>query len=72
MARKKRNDEEDGAESLGSDLEQMIAILEKAEIDYEKTEDADDGDEETILVISDDIYAHFDEEGNLLSMGAKF
>jgi hypothetical protein len=71
MAKKKR-DEEDEAEGLGSDLEQMIAMLEKAEVDYEKTEDVDDGDEETRLVINDNVFAQFDEEGNLLNMGATF
>ena len=35
MAKKSKHDEEDEAETLGSDLEQMVAMLEKAEIDYE-------------------------------------
>lgn len=72
MAKSKKHDEESEAESLGSDLEQMIAMLEKAEIEYDKQQSEDDGDESTTLVINDDIYAEFDDEGNLLSMGAKF
>lgn len=66
---KKKHDEEDEAEGLGSDLEQMVAMLEKAEIDYEKDTD-DEGD--TTLTINDDYFASFDEDGNLQSMGATF
>jgi hypothetical protein len=64
MAKKKRDEDEDGPESLGSDLEQMVAMLEKAEIDYDQdTED----EEETKLIIQDEQIFRFDEDGNLVS-----
>ena len=66
MARKKEESEE--GESLGSDLEQMVAMLEKAEVDYDKTEYDDDGDHETRLLINDEALFRFDEDGNLLSV----
>lgn len=52
-------------ETIGSDLEQMIAMLEKAEIDYDVDyEDA----EETILDVEGVSRMTFNEDGDLLEM----
>ena len=52
-------------EAMGSDLEQMIAMLEKAEIDY----DADyEDEEETIVDIDGNTRMTFNENGDLLSV----
>lgn len=65
MAKSKKHDEEDEAETLGSDLEQMVAMLEKAEIDYEQDMD-DEG--QTELNVNDKSIFLFDEDGNLLEV----
>lgn len=58
-------DRDEDLEALGSDLEQMIAMLEKAEIDY----DADyEDEEETILDIGNDTRMTFNEDGDLLTV----
>lgn len=57
---KKRELEEEEAETTGNDLEQLIAMLERAEVDYEKT----DSDDE-ILVIVGESYMYFSEDGDL-------
>lgn len=60
----KERDEE--LETVGSDLEQMVAMLEKAEIDY----NLDDEDEEDQALDIDGITrATFNEDGDLLSIG---
>jgi hypothetical protein len=65
----KKHDEEDESESSGSDLEQMVAMVEKAEIDYDKQTSEDDGDDSTELIIDGSIVLSFDDEGNLQSVG---
>lgn len=68
MAKGKRNEEEDGSETIGSDVEQTIAMLERAEIDYDK-QDSDDEDDNTVsIVIEDTLKMNFDEDGNLTSV----
>ncbi len=58
-------DRDEDLEALGSDLEQMIAMLEKAEIDY----DADyEDEEETILDIGNNTRMTFNEDGDLLTV----
>ncbi len=58
-------DRDEDLEAIGSDLEQMIAMLEKAEIDY----DADyEDEEETILDIGNDTRMTFNEDGDLLTV----
>lgn len=52
-------------EKLGSDLEQMVAMLEKAEIDYVQDEVYDGEYLINIIEIDDRITMNFDEEGNL-------
>ena len=59
----KQRDEE--SESIGSDLEQMVAMLEKAEVDYELD---DEDEEEQILTINDSTQMSFNEDGDLLSV----
>lgn len=64
MGRKYDEDEsEQETEETGSDLEQLIAMLEKAEVDYEKT----DSDDEILVFVGDNNQAsfYFDEDGNL-------
>ena len=58
-------DRDDELEGLGSDLEQMIAMLEKAEVDYEA--DYED-EEETILDINGNTRMTFNEDGELLNV----
>jgi hypothetical protein len=59
------SERDDELESVGSDLEQMIAMLEKAEIDYEA--DYED-EEETILDINGATRMTFNEDGDLTSV----
>ncbi len=61
---REKGDEE--LETVGSDLEQMIAMLEKAEIDYDVDyEDA----EEVVLDIDSVTRMTFNEDGDLLTVG---
>lgn len=63
-----RNDE---SEELGTDLEQMKAMLEQSEIDYNEDYLDEDGDEDeafTVLDINDTVRMIFDEEGTLLEV----
>ena len=59
-------------EAPGSDLDQMVAMLERSEIDY--VEQVDEGGEEengevlTILDINDTVRMIFDEDGGLLEL----
>jgi len=62
MGKKKIDDESE----VGTDLEQMIAMLEKAEIDYDLSE-SDDGETQHLEVNGAEVI--FDEEGNLQDMG---
>ena len=55
-------DEAEEQEALGSDLDQAVAMLEKAEIDHDLDED-DDGDQ--FLTINGAAYMVFDAEGTL-------
>ena len=50
---------DDDLESVGSDFEQIIAMLEKAEIDYEI------GEDESTVQINGEIHFAFTEEGDL-------
>ncbi|HBI01816.1 MAG TPA: hypothetical protein DDY18_09370 [Flavobacterium sp.] len=60
--RRRQNEEEDESVATGTDLEQMIAMLEKAEVDYEKT----DSDDEILLIVGDsDTMMYFNEDGDL-------
>lgn len=62
MGRRDHDEDEEETEAPGSDLEQMIAMLERAEVDYEKT----DSDDETLLIVGDsETMMYFDEDGNL-------
>lgn len=65
MGRKDKHDEEDGSETIGSDLEQMIAMLERAEVDYEKQDSDDEDNDESSIVIDDLLQLNFDEDGTL-------
>ena len=62
--KRRHEEEEEETESAGSDLEQLVAMLERAEVDYEKT----DSDDEILVFVGDDNQAsfYFDEDGNLL------
>lgn len=64
MTRKKQRDEEDESESSGNDLEQMVAMLEKAEIDYDQTTEPEGI---TALEVNGATML-FDEDGNLTDM----
>lgn len=64
MARKK-HDEEEEAETLGSDLEQLVAMLEKAEIDYDQETDEEGN---TDVMMNGHSVMSFDEDGNLLDV----
>jgi hypothetical protein len=55
-------------EEIGSDLELMIAMLEKSEIDYTEDEDGEDEDLSTTVDINDTVRMVFDEEGNLIEV----
>lgn len=60
--RRRQNEDEDESVATGTDLEQMIAMLEKAEVDYEKT----DSDDEILLIVGDsDTMMYFNEDGDL-------
>ena len=68
----------DQGEEIGSDLEQMIAMLERSEIDYLHQydgEDSEEGEEELSLDdlgshidINDSVRMVFDADGNLLEV----
>jgi len=64
----KKKQESEG-ENIGSDMEQMIAMLEKAEIDYTEDDDGD-SDEEVfnIIDINESVRMVFDEDGDLLEI----
>lgn len=65
MARKEKHDEDDGSETVGSDIEQMIAMLERAEVDYDKQNSDEEDDDESSIVIEDILRMNFDADGNL-------
>ena len=58
------NDREDEIE--GSDMEQVIALLEKVEIDY-VAELGDMGDD-NIVIVNDSVEFIFDDEQNLIDV----
>ena len=61
----RERDSDDDLEAQGSDLDQMIAMLERSEIDY----DVDHEDEEeTIVDINGSSRMTFNEEGELLAI----
>jgi thiamine phosphate synthase YjbQ (UPF0047 family) len=66
----RERDEEE--QEVGSDLEQIISMLERSEIDYlhqYEGEDSDDVEEMGSYVdINDTVRMSFDEEGNLLEV----
>lgn len=61
-------------EEMGTDLEQMIAMLEGAEVDHDKVffedeDDEDDEDDQTItLEINGKVFMVFDPDGSLLDV----
>lgn len=64
MRRRKESDEEE-SEATGTDLDQMIAMLEKAEVDYTK-EDSDDGEIRINVGEDEGSSFYFSEDGDLL------
>jgi hypothetical protein len=65
----KKKQESEG-ENIGSDLEQMIAMLEKSEIDYSEEDGSIDEDEEqfTIVDVNESVRMIFDDEGDLMEI----
>lgn len=63
-------------EEIGNDLEQVIAMLEKSEIDYVHQYDGEDGEDDDLdldelgsyIDVNDTVRMTFDEEGNLLEI----
>jgi hypothetical protein len=63
-----RERDEDEEADIGSDLEQIVAILEKSEIDHSEDQDGDDDEIFTVLSINDTVQMIFDEDGNLVEV----
>jgi len=57
-------------EEIGSDLEQMIAMLEKAEIDYYKDEEEHEHELVTLIINDDSIRMYFNEDGDLVEINS--
>lgn len=62
----RERDEDDSMVEEGSDLEQILAMLERSEIDHEMDSD----DEESTIYVNDKVEMVFDEDGNLLNINA--
>lgn len=62
------SDHEKEEQEIGNDLEQIVAMLERSEIDYYQDEDGDEDEQVTIVDINDSVRMVFDEEGELLSV----